>query len=148
VEQCGRLDAVLSEWTAAEPGAGFDARVRQSIESEQARRASWSFWSWQWARQLGMVAAGILVVVGVSWLAHFHRGTIRNSPVAMRQQPTGGAQTPPPAGLIPAQRAPKPGTAGAASMDDKDAQAMEDYDLAANFDLLSEIPKGGARVAN
>jgi hypothetical protein len=37
---------------------------------------------------------------------------------------------------------------GATANGDKDALAMEDYDLAANFDLLSEIPNGERRVAN
>jgi hypothetical protein len=34
------------------------------------------------------------------------------------------------------------------SSEDEDAHALEDDDLVANFDLLSEIPKGEARVAN
>jgi hypothetical protein len=38
--------------------------------------------------------------------------------------------------------------AGAFANDDNDAQALEDYDLAANFDLLSELPKGESRVVN
>jgi hypothetical protein len=50
--------------------------------------------------------------------------------------------------VTPAQHAPEPGSTVATSSDDKDALAMEDYDLAANFDLLSEIPKGERRVAN
>jgi hypothetical protein len=50
--------------------------------------------------------------------------------------------------VTPPQQAFDLGSAAATSSDDKDALAMEDYDLAANFDLLSEIPKGERRVAN
>ena len=52
------------------------------------------------------------------------------------------------AGVKPAQAVPELKSAGASLNEDKDTQALEDYDLAANFDLLSELPKGEPRVAN
>jgi hypothetical protein len=33
-------------------------------------------------------------------------------------------------------------------IEDNDTQALENHDLAANFDLLSELPKGQKRIAN
>ena len=161
VEQHGRLDALLNEWKAAEPTPEFDVRVRQAVEAQQAQREGWGFWGWQWARGLALASLGVMMVAGVVWFAHNHRGVSRSSPVATRQpQQAGGArisgqpsnpQTPDESAqsnVTAAQHFLKLESASATSNDDKDAQAMEDYDLAANFDLLSEIPKGERRVAN
>jgi hypothetical protein len=161
VEQHGRLDAILNEWKAAEPTPEFDARVRQAVDAQQARIEGWGFWGWQWVRGLALASLGVMIVAGVVWFTQSHHRTSNLSPVATQQpQPAGGArisgqtsnpQTPAEAAqadVTPAQHVPKLESASATSNDDKDAQAMEDYDLAANFDLLSEIPKGERRVAN
>jgi predicted anti-sigma-YlaC factor YlaD len=161
VEQHRRLDAVLDEWKAAEPALGFDARVRQAVEAQQARRERWSFWGWDWARSLALASLGVLIVAGVVWFTRSHLRVPNSSAVATRQSPqASGAQTPAQgaklqsptftahAGVRPAQTAPELKSAGAFANDDKDTQALEDYDLAANFDLLSELPKGERRVAN
>jgi hypothetical protein len=161
VEQHGRLDAVLSEWQSAEPSPEFDVRVREAVGALEAQREGWGFWGWQWARGLALAALGVMIVAGVAWYGHNHRGDSRSSQVATRQpQITTGApvsgQTPDQqtqadaaeAHVTPAQQVPDLRLAGATSSGDKDALAMEDYDLAANFDLLSEIPKGERRVAN
>ena len=47
-----------------------------------------------------------------------------------------------------ARRIPNSGLESVRTNDDRDAQAIDDYDLAANFELLSEIPKSEPRVAN
>jgi hypothetical protein len=161
VEQHGRLDAVLNEWQPAEPTPGFDVRVREAVATLEAQRKGWGFWGWQWARGLALASLGVMIVAGTVWFAHHHRGVSHFAQVAMRQpqQATGArnsGQSPNPqtlsetaqAQVTPAQHAPEPGSTVATSSDDKDALAMEDYDLAANFDLLSEIPKGERRVAN
>jgi anti-sigma factor RsiW len=161
VEQYGRLDAVLSEWKTAEPTPGFDARVRQALEAQQAGRAAWGFWGWSWARGLALASLGVLIIAGVVWFTQSHRRVSSPSQVAARQvQQVGGPQTPAPmaslrspgvklhADVRPAETAAEPQSATSSLTEDKDAQALEDYDLAANFDLLSEIPKGETRVVN
>jgi hypothetical protein len=161
VDQYGRLDAVLSEWEVAEPTPAFDARVRQAVEVQQAGRAAWGFWSWSWARGLALVSLGVLMMAGVVWFTQSHRRFSTPSQVVARHpQPAGSAQSPAPVASLhspgvtlhpdirPAQTAAEPQSAGNSSNEDKDAQALEDYDLAANFDLLSEIPKGEPRVVN
>jgi len=161
VEQHGRLDAVLNEWQSAEPAPEFDVRVREAVATLDAQREGWRFWRWQWARGLALAAFGVMIVAGVAWFGHSHRVVSRSSLLATRQpqQATGARisaqasnpQTPSEiaqAPVAPAQQVPELGSAAATSSDDKDALAMEDYDLAANFDLLSEIPKGERRVAN
>ena len=159
VEQYGRLDAVLSEWKAAEPGPEFDVRVRQAVEVQQAQREAWGFWGWEWARGLALASLGVTLVAGVVWLNQHHRGISNPSTIATRQQQKGArisgqtlnSQVPgetTQADTAPGQQVPPVESASSASSDDRDAQAMEDYDLAANFELLSEIPKGGTRVVN
>jgi hypothetical protein len=161
VEKHGRLDALLNEWKAAEPTPGFDARVRQAVEAQQAGRWGWSFWGRQWARGLALASIAVLIIAGVVWFTQSRFGVSNSSSAARREPPrVSGAQTPaqvanlpspavmPHAGMRPAQTVPELKLAGVALNEDKDAQALEDYDLAANFDLLSELPKGERRVAN
>ncbi|MGA3326766.1 MAG: zf-HC2 domain-containing protein [Terriglobia bacterium] len=161
VEQHGRLDALLDEWKAADPSPGFDARVRQAVEAQKARREGRGFWGWEWARGLALASLGVLIVAGVVWFTRSHAWVSNSSSMATRQSPqASGPQTPGQVaklpsptvtartGVKPAQAASANKPAGAFPNDDKDTQALEDYDLAANFDLLSELPKGERRVAN
>jgi anti-sigma factor RsiW len=161
VQQHARLDALLDEWKAAEPTPRFDARVRQAVEAQQARRDARSFWGWDGARGLALAALGVLIVAGALWITLSHPWDSSSSRVATRQHhPMHGPQTPPETAKIPspdgtaypgvnsAQAVRELNLTGASSNEDKDALALEDYDLAANFDLLSELPKGQARVAN
>jgi Zn-finger nucleic acid-binding protein len=161
VEQYGRLDAVLGEWKTAEPTAAFDARVRQAVEAQQAGRAARWGWGWSWARGLALASLGILMIAGGVWLAQGRRRVTNLSQVAVRQpRPTVSAQNPVPmaglrspgikphADVRPSEATAETQSASSSLNEDKDAQALEDYDLAANFELLSEIPKGERRVVN
>jgi len=161
VAQYGRLDAVLNEWHEPGPSPAFDVRVRQAVEAEQARRERWGFTGWQWARNLALASLGVLMVAGLVWLNRNHRGVDHSTLVATQQSPhAGGAQnsgaamnvhsapSPTRVDVTPGLHAPSQESVNNGSTDDKDTQAMEDYDLAANFDVLSEIPKGERRVAN
>ena len=160
-EQHGRLDALLDEWKAAEPTPWFDARVRQAVEAPQAKRGAWGLWGRQWGRSLALASLGVLIITGVVWFTRSHLRVPNSSGVATREaRQASGLRTPAQAAKLqfptatghadarPAQAAPKFQSAGASSNEDQDAQALEDYDLAANFDLLSELPKGEPRVAN
>jgi len=102
-----------------------------------------------------------LMVAGLVWFTQSHRRVSNPPLVAVRQpQQFGGAQSPapmasvrspgvkPPADVRPAEAVVEPESAGNSLNEDKYAQSLEDYDLAANFDLLSEIPKGEPRVVN
>ncbi len=152
VEQHNTLGAVLDDWKALPPSPEFDARVREAIDADRAHSRGWG---WDWVRSLALASLGVMVVAGAVWFGRNHRGPNRSSQVnASVSQPEDGART---AVKLPgpnahAQSAEEPSvpviggqeteTAGVASEDERVARAMEDYDLAANFDLLSEIPKG------
>jgi anti-sigma factor RsiW len=163
VEEYGRLDALLGGWKATEPTSGFDARVRQALESQQARRSAWGFWGWGWTRGLALASIGVLILAGVVWVSQSHHSVSDSPRVAMRapRRATGAsAPTPAPvalpheqagtahAGVRPVSAVPEIKSATAILNEDRDTQALEDYDLAANFDVLSELPKGEPRVAN
>jgi hypothetical protein len=160
-EAYGRLGALLNEWEAVKPTPGFEARVRQAVESEQAGRARPSFWGFGWVRGLAVAAAGIFLLVGAVWFLHAPRGGGAPARLAARQpQPAVRRQarnqvtnlTPRPARASASATAhvavPDMNSPGAWGSDASDDQALEDYDVAANFDLLSELPKGEPRVAN
>jgi hypothetical protein len=161
VEQHGRLGALLDEWKATEPTPWFDARVRQAVGASQARRKPGGFWGREWARGLALASLGVLIIAGMHWFTQVHPWASKPSGIATRQpqqvrDPRTTAQTAelrspivvPRAGLKPVPAVPGFKSADASSNEDNDAQALEDYDLAANFDLLSELPKGEPRVAN
>jgi anti-sigma factor RsiW len=161
VEQHARLDTVLDGWKVAEPTAGFDARVRQAVEAQQARREAWGFGGLGWIRGLALASLSVLVMVGAVWMVRGNHGksNLTRAAVGQPQQPR-GAQTSasamkplPPhvaahSGERPAAAAPIPGAVHFVTNGDQEALALEDYDLAANFDLLSELPKGEQRVVN
>lgn len=161
VEQHRRLVAVLDEWTATEPTSAFDARVRQAVDALPARREAWSLLGWGWTRGLALASLGVLIVAGMVWLTHLYPRASNSSMAGTRhaQAAIGG---PAPAqsakvrdlpgsadsGVSVEQAKPEAESAAALPSEDKDTQALEDYDLAANFDVLSELRKGEVRVAN
>jgi hypothetical protein len=161
VEQHEGLDAVLDEWKSADPTPGFDARVRQAVEAEQGRRERWGLWGLGWVRGLATASVAILIVTASVWLAHRHQHSANPSEVATRQ-PQAAASHQASSPSMKAQAASEsvhvdPRRAGAApgvaaaddiSNDDQDGLAMEDYDVAANFELLSEMPKADSHGGN
>ena len=161
VEQYGRLGSVLSEWESVEPTPGFDARVRLSIEAQRHKRPLWSFWNWNWTHGLALASLGLLIFASVVLFTRGLNSTSKSLRLATRtSHPPSSASTPAPVAKLqhytvtprvsarPPESVPTLNSASDSANDDKDTQALEDYDLAANFDLLSEIPRGQARVSN
>jgi hypothetical protein len=161
VQQHHRLGAVLDEWKVGEPTPGFDARVRMAVDQHQAQSQGWKFWSWEWMRGVALASLGVLIVAGVAWFTQNHRGGAHPTPVGViASRPDGGERVPAKvvtpqlpvqsaqARVAPVRPGLTPESAPLLSNDDGVARAMEDYDLAANFDVLSEIPKAEGRVAD
>lgn len=155
-----RIDAVLDEWKPVEPSAGFDAGVRQAVGAQQAYRAAWSFWGPGWARSFALVALGVFVIAGEVWLARSQRPV--PNPPALGSNPSEQVSAPissevakvKPVIVAPARikKPAKPATelksVSSSLGEDEDARALDDDDLVANFDILSELPKRDTRVAN
>lgn len=164
VGQYGRLDAVLDEWKAAEPTPWFDARLRQAVEAQETVRETRSFLGREWVRALAVASLGLLIIAGVVWFTRTHASLSNSSRVTagvVAREPHPARAVPAPANVAklhrpavtahaatPASAVPELDFAGVSSNDDKDTQALEDYDLAANFDVLSELPKEQPGVAN
>lgn len=164
VEQYGRLGAVLDEWKTVQPTPGFDARVRFGVEAQGEKYAWWNLWNWDLTQGLALVSLGLLIFATAVLFTRGLNSISNSSRVATRTpHPSSSAPTPaqvaklqhhavtPSVRVAPPESGPTPNTidsAGGLTNDDKDTQALEDYDLAANFDLLSELPRGQARVAN
>ncbi len=159
VEQYGRLDSLLDEWKAAEPTPEFDVRVRQAVDVRNTGRAAWAFWNWGWARGLALAGLAVMVASGAVWFSRGHRRISTLARIAARPFHSASAAPRParaailhaaaPAASTGVRLAPHtsgPSAATASRSDDNDVQALEDYDMAANFDVLSEIPKGDSRI--
>jgi len=161
VEHYQRLDAALEEWKPTEPSAWFDARVRQAVEAQEARRAASGSWGLEWVRGLALASLGVLVIAGVAWLTYRHRSVSTPATLATQQAPQMATTQAPsevaklnPVAVTPRQGektgkpAPELQSGSTALGEDEDVGALDDYDLVANFDVLSEIPKKNAGVAN
>ncbi len=161
VEQHERLDAVLDEWKSADPTPGFDARMRQAVEAAQARRERWGLWGLGWARVLAAASVMVLVAAGTVWLTQRHYRNAHPMEVAARQPqqapaqrisaPSAKVQKPDltaHADRRPAEIAHLGAAASDLSSDEQDGLGIEDYEVAANFDLLSEMPKTEPRSGN
>jgi anti-sigma factor RsiW len=156
-EEFRKLDAVLDEWKPTEPSPWFDTRVRAALAAEERKRAARPLFGLRWAQWLVPAVVVALVVLGVVLL--------RRSPQV--PQPVAHESPPPvtrPAPTMPPQTQPKqlakaqppavtqPQTAARAEEDElnlyENLPILEDYDLLANFDVLSELPAKGKKIVN
>ncbi|MBZ5514044.1 MAG: hypothetical protein LAN62_04220 [Acidobacteriia bacterium] len=166
LEEFERLDAVLGEWKPVEPSPWFDVRLRAALAVEGEGGWRGKLAAMQWARWLvpaAVVAALVFAVVVM------RQPSPPPQPVARQTTPRSQRIVPaPPAsqpeagrGSAPATLAQKPSApiegigAGSAALREKDEttgeddlKALEDYDMLANFDVLSELPSREKRVAN
>ncbi len=150
-----RLDALLGEWKPAEPSPWFDARVRQAIAATEPEKPIFGA---AWMRWAAVAALAVLVGVGVWAWRRAPRPMEVNPPVAHEaapqknpaQPPVTVAQSKPTAHPVPStqEQAKQIAPPSGESNPDDDLKALEDYDLIANFDVLSEIPRGGTKVDN
>jgi anti-sigma factor RsiW len=147
LEEFRKLDAVLDQWKPTEPSPWFDARVRAAIAAEAQRRPSRGFFGLPWTRWLAPALLVLLVVVAVF--------VLRRSPkppqqVARQQMPKPTQAAP--VAIQPATVATQAQPAFRSGEEElslyENLPVLEDYDLLANFDVLSELPKGGKHLAN
>ncbi|HEV2424960.1 MAG TPA: hypothetical protein VGZ29_09045 [Terriglobia bacterium] len=139
-----RLDDVLSEWNPqVEPSPWFDARVRAAAASGRAARGASAFFGPALHRWLAVpVLASLLVVVGTVVLRHRSRVNVPSAPVAAAAHV---AVPPAPAGSQP-PAAPQTGAQEVNMY--QNLSVLEDYDMLAGFDVISELPKGSGKVAD
>ena len=156
-----RLDAVMDEWKPAGPSPWFDTRVRLAVDREAVRGRGRGFGGLGWAKGLALASLALLVVAGAAWMARRHHTVSNTSASSSRPPgPPKAAVTPPTiATLNPVSTEPatakspakpesvvKPVTASSGV--DQEGSTVDDDDLLANFEVLSELRKGPGQVAN
>jgi len=155
-----RLDKVMDEWKVGEPSPWFDARVRQAVGGTTATGESRVFWGLGWVKALALASLLILVVAGATWMAHRHPAapSVATAP-SPPPAPQKAAQSPAvvaqarPVTIKPAlkkQAVPEPVVKPEANAPESEdaSSSVNDDDLLANFDILSELHKGTGQVAN
>ena len=141
VETYRRLDEVLDLWQPTAPSPWFDARVRAAVAAAERRPPrlrdrllaglGWSRW----------VAPTLVVIMAVTSATMIERrpGLLSGS----------GAQV---AGASKASRANAGSQVAAPETEEEEgitgASTLDDYDMLANFDVLSEIPAPKVKVVN
>ncbi len=139
LEDYQRLDQVLAEWEPVEPSPDFDARLlaaAREVERERALRGSLGF---DWRCWLSPACVLLVVLTGSIVLVR----TSRKSHPFLQ---------PPPRRSVEVSAA--NGSAAPAETAEeelnlyKELPVLENYDLLANFDVLSELSPGGQKVEN
>ncbi|HET7101905.1 MAG TPA: zf-HC2 domain-containing protein [Terriglobia bacterium] len=136
-DECGRaageylhLDAALDDWNVAEPSPWFDSKVRARVAASENRNSG--FFGFGRLRVLATgVAAVALILVAV--VVFNHQGVVENQqPIATtassQNSPATQALRQP---LRPEERLKM----------DENLSLLEDYEVVANFDALSELPQ-------
>jgi anti-sigma-K factor RskA len=135
-----RLDSVLDGWApSVEPSPWFDARLRAALASAKPASEPAGFGLWTavaWPRWLALSAFAALLLAGAVVTRHNLRlQHQRSAPVAVQI-----AQTEKPAAV-------QSDAAQELKMY-QNLPVLEDYDMLANFDVISELPKGSTKVAD
>lgn len=134
-----RLDSVLDGWMpAVEPSPWFDARLRAALASLTPASASTGF-RWlgsSWARWLALSGVTVCLLAGAVLTRHTLRLHRQQSSAAVTQ----------------VARSEKPNAVQSEAAQElkmyQNLPVLEDYDMLANFDVISELPKGSSKVAD
>ncbi len=139
LERYRRLDSVLDGWVpAVEPSPWFDARLRVALASVTPASASPDFkrLGFSWARWLVLSGVTACLLAGAVLTRH----TLR-----LHRQPSSAAVT-------QVAQSEKPNAVQSQAAQElkmyQNLPVLEDYDMLANFDVISELPKGNGKVAD
>jgi hypothetical protein len=160
VEEFARLDNVLDEWQPVEPSPWFDARLRAALAVQGESGWRKTLGAMQWARWL--VPAAVVAALVLALMV-MRQSTPPPQPVARQNSPVEKAAPAPEAARPEARRESAPAVQAQnpsapanpvvqvrrdETAPEDDLRVLEDFDMLANFDVLSELPPREARVAN
>jgi anti-sigma factor RsiW len=111
VNEFRSVSGLLDELPQIEPSPAFDIRVRARIAAEPVKQ---DWWSWLGAAPRVLVAASMLLVATV-WVGH------RPADSSNMASSSGGDET--------------------QVLQDQDLPVLENYDVLANFEPLTELPQ-------
>jgi Putative zinc-finger len=132
-----KLDAGLDDWSAAEPSPWFDTKLRaREAASEQKNSGFFGF------GMMGMLVAGVatMALILFAVVVFSHRGVVENQQSVGIEQQQVAAAVPPQEGAT-TEAAPQPLPAEEQLKMDENLSVLEDYEVVANFDALSELPQ-------
>lgn len=136
-EEYRRLDSALDDWNTAEPSPWFDSKVRARVAASENR----NYWFFGFDR-LRALAAGMavvaLILVAVVVLNHQKVAEI-NQPAGSQQQVVATSAQVQPLEKTEALKKPLPPEEQLKM--DENLSLLEDYEVVANFDALSELPQ-------
>jgi anti-sigma factor RsiW len=136
-EEYHRLDATLDYWNTAEPSPWFDAKVRTRVAASEKKNSG--FLGFVRVRALTAGVAAIVLILG-ALVVFNHQGVVENQQSAStQQQPVATSAQPEVPPTTEAARQPLP--AEEQLKMDENLSLLEDYEVVANFDALSELPQ-------
>jgi anti-sigma factor RsiW len=115
VNEFRSVSSLLDELPQIEPSVAFDVRVRARIAAEPVKQ---DWWSWLGAAPRVLVAASMLLVATV-WIGH--RPADSSNMASSNGGSNGGDET--------------------QVIQDQDLPVLENYDVLANFEPLTELPQ-------
>jgi len=137
VEAYRKLDLALDDWTAPEPSPWFDARVRSRLAASE--KAKSGFLGFGRLRVLAVSVLSVVLLVAGFIALRQRRAQDASGSVASRSLPQASQAARQSAGATEAQVQPLP--AEEELKMDENLSVLEDYDMLANFEVLSELPK-------
>ena len=134
------LDLVLGDWKSEPPSPWFDARARAHLSASS--RAWFAFPSLHWRQWAGIAAVVLLIAVSGLLTLHFSRPvhTRPTAPLHEAMSVTPNTRGPARAPAVAAgETRPASGKNEIALY--SNLKVLENYDMLAKFDVLSELPR-------
>jgi anti-sigma factor RsiW len=140
VEEYRKLDSALEDWGVAEPSPWFDAKARARVAT--SGRNDSGFFGFGRVRTMAAGVAAIVLIVGALVVFNHRKVAEINQPLSSLARPvtiTAGQRVPT---KTEALRKPLP-PEEQLNMDEN-LSLLEDYEVVANFDALSELPQANS----
>ena len=139
-EEYRRLDSALDDWNTAEPSPWFDAKVRARVAASENGN-SWFLGFGRLRALAAGVVAVVLIMVAVVVFNHPKVAEI-NQPASSQQHPVATSAQSQPLEKTEALRQPLPPEEQLKM--DENLSLLEDYEVVADFDALSELPQANS----
>jgi anti-sigma factor RsiW len=137
VDEHRKLDAALDDWNVAEPSPWFDAKVRARVAASERKNAG--FFGFGRVRVLAAGMAAIALILVAVVVFNHPKVAEMNQPPSTLQQQVATAVPPQVPAITAAIRQPLPPEEQLKM--DENLSVLEDYEVVANFDALSELPQ-------
>jgi anti-sigma factor RsiW len=137
VEEFRKLDSALDDWAVAEPSPWFDAKVRAKVAVSGRNWAG--FFGFGRLRELAAGVAVIVLILAAVVVFNHQKVAENNQPAITHQQHVATSTQPQTPATIEALR--QPLAPEEQLKMDENLSVLEDYDVVANFDALSELPQ-------